>query len=418
YKSAYDAKPRPKAYSIEEGWQYYAKRPFLAGMFIWTGFDYRGEPTPYGWPSVGSYFGMLDQCGFAKDDVWYLKSWWGDKPVLHLLPNWNLKGREGQPIRVVAYSNCDEVELFLNGKNLGKQRMPQNGHLEWTVNYAPGELKAIGYKSGKSTLTEIVKTTGAAAKLQLYPHKNSIKADGKDIAVVTVSVADKKGLAVPDANNEISFKLNGPGRIIGVGNGNPTALEADQYLPLLVNLPIENLKEMAVNDTVNRPEVKPDFAVSAWQKAFTGLNDTSKKAWVYRGTVNLSNAMAKSTLTFFYKSIGKKQSVYINGNLIAAGLDEHATGDIITINPKYLHQGQNTIAIVTVPLRKVHDWDVLNNDPGLVQFTVPASAWKRKLFNGLAQIIVQSDGQNAGNITLTATAGGLTQNVLVIPAGK
>ncbi|MGI4804094.1 MAG: beta-galactosidase GalA, partial [Janthinobacterium lividum] len=418
YKSAYDAKPRPSAYSIEEGWNYYAKRPFLAGMFIWTGFDYRGEPTPYGWPSVGSYFGMLDQCGFAKDDVWYLKSWWGDKPVLHLLPNWNLKGKEGQPIKVVAYSNCDEVELFLNGKNLGKRSMLRNDHLEWMVPYAPGELKAVGYKSGKPTLTKIVKTTGAAASLQLYPHKNSIKADGKDIAVVTVSVTDKKGLAVPDANNEISFTLSGPGRIIGVGNGNPTSLEADKYLPLLINLPIENLKEFAVNDTLNRPEVKPDFNAASWQKAFTGLNDTSKKVWVYRGTINLSAEMAKSTLTFFYKSIGKKQSVYLNGHLIAANLDEHAKGDIITIEQKYLHSAQNTIAIVTIPLRKIHDWDVLNTDPGLIQYQIPASTWKRKLFNGLAQIIVQSDGITASDITLTATANGLVKKALVIHAVK
>ncbi|RYY22704.1 MAG: DUF4982 domain-containing protein [Sphingobacteriaceae bacterium] len=390
----------------------------MAGMFIWTGFDYRGEPTPYGWPSVGSYFGMLDQCGFAKDDAWYLRSWWSNKPVLHLLPHWNLKGHEGQPIRVVAYSNCDEVELFLNGKNFGKKSMSKNGHLEWTINYAPGELKAVGYKSGKSALTEIVKTTGAAASLQLYPHKNSIKADGKDIAVITVSAADKKGLTVPDADNEISFTLSGPGRIIGVGNGNPTSLEADKFLPVLVNLPVENLKELPINDILNRPEVKPDFNDALWQKAFTDLNDTSKKAWVYRGTITLNNEMAKSALTFFYKSVGKKQSIYINGNLIAANLDEHAKGDIVTIDQKYLHSGQNTIAIVTIPTRKVHDWDVLNTDPGLVQYQIPASTWKRKLFNGLAQVIVQAEGKTAGDIILTAQANGLAKKVLVIPTTK
>ncbi len=418
YKSAYDAKPRPKAYSIEEGWQYYAKRPFLAGMFIWTGFDYRGEPTPYNWPSVGSYFGMLDQCGFAKDDAWYLKAWWGDKPVLHLLPDWNLKGREGQPIRVVAYSNCDEVELFLNGKNLGKKSMPVNGHLEWTVNYAPGELKAIGYQSGRSILTEVVKTTGAAASLQLYAHKNSIKADGKDIAVITVSAVDKKGLSVPDATNEISFNLSGPGRIIGVGNGDPTSLEPDQFLPSIINLPIENLKEFAVGDTLNRPETKPDFDDSRWQKAFTNLNDTSKKAWVYRGSISLTDEMAKSSLTFFYNSIGKKQSIYLNGHVIVAGLVEHPKGDILVLDKKYLHPGKNSLAIVAVPLRKVHDWDVLNPDPGLVQYAKAAPLWKRKLFSGLAQLIVQSDGSGTGNITITAAAPGLNKRVLVISTKK
>lgn len=231
YKSAYDAKPRPNAYSIQEGWNYYVKRPFLAGMFIWTGFDYSGEPTPYGWPSTGSSFGMLDQCGFKKDDAWYLEAWWGNNPVLHLLPHWNWKGKEGQAISVWAYSNCDEVELFLNGKSQGRKAMPKNGHLEWSVPYEPGTLKAIGYNAeGKPTMTEIVRTTGEPSALTLSAHKNVIKADGKDIAVITIGAADKKGLAVPDANNEVSFTLSGPGRIIGVGNGDPTSLEPDKFI--------------------------------------------------------------------------------------------------------------------------------------------------------------------------------------------
>lgn len=163
-------------------------------MFIWTGFDYRGEPTPYSWPSIGSYFGMLDQCGFPKDDVWYLKSWWDNKPVLHLLPHWNWKGKEGQRISVWAYSNCDEIELFLNGKSQGRKPMTKNGHLEWMVPYAAGTLKAIGYKSGKQALIETVQTTSVPERLALAAHKNKIKADGKDIAVITVSAADKKDL--------------------------------------------------------------------------------------------------------------------------------------------------------------------------------------------------------------------------------
>ncbi len=131
YAAAYDQKPSPKFYSIEGGWQHYAARPYLAGLFIWTGFDYRGEPTPFGWPSVTSYFGMLDLCGFPKDNVWYLKSWWTTEPTLHLLPHWNWPGREGQPINVWAYSNCDEVELLLNNKSLGRKPMPRNSHLQW-----------------------------------------------------------------------------------------------------------------------------------------------------------------------------------------------------------------------------------------------------------------------------------------------
>ncbi|MFZ0597806.1 MAG: beta-galactosidase GalA, partial [Flavobacterium sp.] len=131
YQSAYDKKPRPTFFSIEEGWKFYATRPYLAGMFIWTGFDYRGEPTPYGWPSVTSYFGMMDVCGFPKDNVFYLKSWWGNAPVLHIMPHWNWSGMEGKEIDVWVQSNCDEVELFLNKKSLGKKKMEQYGHLEW-----------------------------------------------------------------------------------------------------------------------------------------------------------------------------------------------------------------------------------------------------------------------------------------------
>ncbi|MCC8408581.1 DUF4982 domain-containing protein [Mucilaginibacter sp. UR6-1] len=411
YRSAYDAPPRPKFYSIENGWKFYAERDFLAGMFIWTGFDYRGEPTPYSWPSVGSYFGMLDQCGFPKDNVWYLKSWWGSKPILHLLPHWNLKGKEGQPIEVWAYSNCDEVELFLNNKSQGRKTMPKNGHLEWTVSYAPGELKAVGYKAGKQILTETVKTTGVASQITLSAHKNTLKADGKDIAIITVGAADKKGLQVPDAENPISFALKGPGSIIGVGNGNPTSIEPDKYLPLLVNLPIENFSELAVNDTVNRPEVSAEFNDSAWRKAFSSRYDTTKKAWVYRGSINLAYSMTSQPLKFYYKSIGKKQSIYVNGNLVAANLNENPEGDEITIDNKFLKAGPNSIAIITIPLRKKNDWDNLNTDPGIIQFAQPAGVWKRKLFSGLAQIIVQSTGE-AGKVTLTATSAGLkTQSI-------
>ncbi|QJD98474.1 DUF4982 domain-containing protein [Mucilaginibacter robiniae] len=418
YKAAYDAKPRPNAYSIEEGWNYYVKRPFLAGMFIWTGFDYRGEPTPYSWPSIGSYFGMLDQCGFPKDDVWYLRAWWGNKPVLHILPHWNWKGREGQPINVWVYSNFDEVELFLNDKSKGKKLIPKNGHLEWKVPYTAGRLKAIGYTAGKLMLTEMVQTTDLPARLTMNAHKNTIKADGKDVAIIAVSALDKKGLPIPDANNEVTFNLTGSGRIIGVGNGNPTSLEPDKYLPLLVNLPIENLKELPVSDTLNRAEVMPGFDDHSWKKAFTDLTDTSKKAWVYRGTITLTDTMSQSSLTFFYKSIGKKQSIYVNGYLVAANLDAHENGDIITINRRYLHAGKNMVAIVTLPLRKKHDWDVLNTNPGLIQYSVPAPAWKRKLFNGLAQVIVQSDGKAKGNITITATAKGMKKSELVVHTVK
>ncbi len=146
---AYDARPYPHFKTIEEGWKYYMARDYLAGMFIWTGFDYRGEPTPYGWPTVISYHGMLDLCGFPKDVTGYLRSWWTKDTVLHLFPHWNWKGEEGKVKDVWVYSNCTEVELLLNGKSLGKKKMETLGHLEWKVPYQPGSLQAVGYINGK-----------------------------------------------------------------------------------------------------------------------------------------------------------------------------------------------------------------------------------------------------------------------------
>jgi len=204
YLPAYDLNPRPIWYNVEAGWKYYAGRDYLSGMFIWTGFDYRGEPSPYSWPSVNSYFGMMDLCGFPKDNVYYLKSWWQNEPVLHILPHWNWKGKENQPIDVWVYSNCDQVELFLNDKSQGKKVMQKNSHLEWKVKYKPGTLKAIGYKNGKVILTKEQKTTDEPASVALSANKTTLKSDNQDVSVITIQVLDKNGLAVPTANNEIA----------------------------------------------------------------------------------------------------------------------------------------------------------------------------------------------------------------------
>ena len=150
--------------AIERGWQFYAGRPWLGGLFYWTGFDYRGEPNPMEFPATGSQFGILDYCGFPKDEAFYLKSWWTDEPVLHIFPHWNLKGHEGETIDVWAYSNCDEVELIANGKKLGRKTMPVNGHLSWTATYSPGTLKAVGYRPGKT----LVELRGDPPRGQLY----------------------------------------------------------------------------------------------------------------------------------------------------------------------------------------------------------------------------------------------------------
>ena len=212
---------------IERGWQFYADRPWAAGLFYWTGFDYRGEPNPLQYPAHDSEFGILDYCGFPKDEAYYLKSWWTDEPVLHIFPHWNLQGHEGEEVELWAYSNCDEVELTVNGKKLGRQTMPRNGHLKWKAVYQPGKVVAIGYKNGKRILTQTIETTRPAAKILLKTDRQTLTADGRDLAVITIEIQDEKGRLVPDACPMLTIQLDGNARILGVGNGDPMYLGED-----------------------------------------------------------------------------------------------------------------------------------------------------------------------------------------------
>jgi beta-galactosidase len=216
------------ASTAEAWWSLAGPNDYWLGGFVWTGFDYRGEPTPYQWPNISSHFGIMDVCGFPKNIYYYYQSWWTDKDVLHISPHWNWKGKEGQPIDVWVNSNADNVELFLNGKSLGRKNMPRNSHLQWTVNYEPGTLEAIAYKKGKKLRTK-VETTGAPAEVVVSPYKTTMLADGKDATVINISVVDKQGREVPDANSLIHFSVKGDARIIGVGNGDPSSHERDKY---------------------------------------------------------------------------------------------------------------------------------------------------------------------------------------------
>ncbi len=201
---------------IERGWKFYAERDYLAGVFYWTGFDYRGEPNPMTFPATSSEFGILDYCGFPKDEAYYLKSWWTSEPVLHILPHWNLDGHEGEKISVWVYSNCDEVQLTVNGKNLGRKKMPANGHLEWDAVYKPGYVKAVGYKNGRKVMEERIETAGAPVEA-VWTHE----AVG-DIIVANVKMVDAKGRFVPTANCELEFKTpSEEWKILGWGNGDP-----------------------------------------------------------------------------------------------------------------------------------------------------------------------------------------------------
>jgi beta-galactosidase len=213
----------------DDTWRSVAERPFVAGSFVWTGFDYKGEPTPYDWPSINSHFGIMDMCGFPKDNYYYYTSWWKMKPTVHLMPHWNWPGKEGQDIRVIAFSNCRRVELFLNGQSLGVKEVPPYRHVEWEVKYAPGTLSANGLDdAGKVILTDKVETTGAPASLRLKTDRTALAADGEDLAPIEVDVLDAQGSIVPTADNLVTFEVGGAGRVAGVGNGNPGDHDPDK----------------------------------------------------------------------------------------------------------------------------------------------------------------------------------------------
>lgn len=228
YVSAYDRNHPAWAETAERAWRPIAERPWMAGAFVWTGFDYRGEPTPYQWPNVNSHFGILDMCGFPKDNFWYYKAQWGGEPVVHLLPHWNWAGKDGQPIEVWAHSNAESVELFLNGKSLGTKDVPKYGHAEWSVAYQPGRLEARGYRGGKTIARDVVETTGAPAAIRLKTTMKELLADEEDLSPVDVEIVDAKGRVVPTADNSVSFEVLGAGDIRGVGNGDPSSHEPDK----------------------------------------------------------------------------------------------------------------------------------------------------------------------------------------------
>ena len=211
-----------------EDWADIVNYPHVGGIFIWSGFDYRGEPTPYRWPSVSSQFGIMDICGFPKDGYYAYKAAWTNEPLVHIFPHWNWPEKVGDSIKIHCYTNCEEVELLLNGKSMGKQKAVPYTKLIWDLIYKPGKLEARGYKGGKIITKDIVETTSAPAQIFLSSDCSTLKADGCDVAEIRVSIKDAKGRVVPTADNFVKFTIEGPGRIIGTGNGNPSSHEPDK----------------------------------------------------------------------------------------------------------------------------------------------------------------------------------------------
>ena len=402
YVRAYDTEVPGWGATAEKWWTYFAARPYLAGAFVWTGFDYRGEPTPYSWPSISSYFGVLDTCGFMKDNAYYYQAWWTNNDVLHILPHWNWAGKEGQNIDVWVYSNLDEVDLLLNGKSLGRKAMPRNSHLEWQVPYAAGTLEAHGFRQGKLVKTEKVETTGSPATITLTPDRTSINADGEDVCVFKVGAADSKGLLVPVAGNDISFKVTG-GTIIGVGNGNPMSHENDKFLPTDLNFNSAGWHYTLTVPDILTPYFANDYddsdhrAISVdGQANQLGAGDSA----MFRGFVDLPGIEKGSKIYLKFGSLGDHASVYVNGS--PTGGTPDGTKSYTYEVEALVQPGRNTIVVV------------VKNAKGAggigggvtVRLEGPPPVWHRTLFNGLAEVIVQA-GVNPGPIILTATSGGL-----------
>jgi beta-galactosidase len=255
--TSYDVISPPWAYLPDAEFDAQEKNPSVLGEFVWTGFDYLGEPTPYfqgrggssenDWPSRSSYFGIVDLAGFPKDRYYLYKSVWTSDPMVHVLPHWNWTGYEGRKIPVMAYTNCDEVELFLNGKSLGRKkhwsepvelpvgpnvskdgRFASKYRLLWEVSYEPGTLKAVAYKHGAQAVSDEVRTAGPAAKIALIPDRARVIADGEDLSFVTVRIEDKDGNPCPLADNLVRFKVEGAGSLAAVDNGNAATVEPFQ----------------------------------------------------------------------------------------------------------------------------------------------------------------------------------------------
>jgi beta-galactosidase len=226
--TSYDEEARPWGATHRAAWKAIATRPFVAGAFVWTGFDYRGEPQPFEWPTVSSSFGIMDLCGFEKSAFFIHQAQWvKDRAVLHLIPHWNWTGREGQPIQVMAMANTETVALVLNGKLIGEQKVDPYEMNQWHVPFAPGRLEALGKNGGRVVAHAVVETTGEAVALRLTPDRSTLAGDGRDATPVTVEALDAHGRHVPTANLPIAFEVAG-GRIIGLGNGDANSHEPEK----------------------------------------------------------------------------------------------------------------------------------------------------------------------------------------------
>lgn len=284
----YDEELVPWGSSVRNAWNVVRSHDYFSGIFIWTGFDYRGEPTPFTWPTSSSLFGIMDSCGFPKDSYYFNQATFIDEPMMHILPHWNWS--EGETVRVMTVTNCDEVELFLNGRSLGRVPSDICEQNEWQVPFEKGILTAVGYRNGIPVAKAENKTAGKAVAIKLIPDRMTIGNGGQDTVPVRVSVVDENGIELPNADDLISFEIEGNGVVLGVGNGDPNSHEPEHtpYRHLYCGLcqvlikaglgakvlkliaKAEGLTEAAVDFEITDVEA-PDYIFSRPNNAISGM---------------------------------------------------------------------------------------------------------------------------------------------------
>lgn len=366
----------------EFGWKFYAERPHTAGVFYWTGFDYKGEPNPFAWPAVASQCGILDACGFPKDAAMYLRSWWTDQGGLAISPNWNLPGEAGKTVNVRVYGNYDEIELIVNGESKGRKTMSVNGHLEWDVVYIPGTISAVGYRDGREIARASNVTSGPAAKVLADVERIAARRGGHDLAVVNLRIEDAAGNVNPLADNLLRFSLSGPAKIIGVGNGDPACLEPDVFIP--------TIRTMTLGHWVSPDPANPGPEIS------------------FEASFDAPEVVQGAKIHLLLNTLGKIQTATLNGHELYRDAAPDVAKAEIALDSANLKATGNVLRLTAVPIddrwARQRIWEEIV--PATLRVEIPAAPWTRSAFNGYAQVLVQNT-EGEGPIVLRVESDGL-----------
>ncbi len=418
-------------YNAEVGWKHYAERPWLAGLFFWTGFDYRGEPVPFEWPAVTSQFGIMDTCGFEKACFWYLRSWWRSEAFCKIAGHLNW-GPDAGELEYRVYANGDEVELIHNGKSLGVKAMSPNGHLSWRIVPSPGSLEALSRRNGTVIARDLVETVGPEKTISLELDSDSLDekgkiaagADGRRIAVITVSSRDGEGRAHPTSDCTIRFEASGGVRLLGCGNGDPMSHEADQVhaqratsfpgpwrMKRLEKADFPHPESLAAKSRALVPGKAPvprEAGLSCfdadWETAFVDYPYTVNLstlaapldgAW-FRAPVELAlsgpDGRRPARAAMRLQAIGDTMTVWVNGVLAGRVARSDARDAVLDVDPSLLFEGVNRVAIWADGLGPTRERRPADFSPLSFTLEWPAPALERRLFNGKAQIIAEVSG--------------------------